>query len=59
MIEQLFNEIIKKLEFYAVVKEISGSKSKTTTKLHNEIRGMQEAFRIVSGMPFYDYLTNK
>lgn len=59
MIENLFNEIMKKLEFYAVVKKISGSKSATALRLCNEIAGMQEAFKIVTGTSFSDYLINK
>lgn len=59
MIEKLFNEIMKKLEFYSVVQKISGSKSATARRLCNEIMGMQEAFKIVTGIPFSDYLINR
>ena len=58
MIENLFNEISKRLEFYTVVKQVSGANSATAIRLCNEIMGMKKAFQIVTGMSFTDYIAN-
>lgn len=59
MIENLFNEIMHKLENYNKIAKIAGSKSTTTIRLCHEIAGMQEAFKIVSGQSYSDYLINR
>lgn len=59
MIENLFNEIMKKLEFYNAIKKVAGAKSTTAIRLCHEIMGMQEAFKIVAGQSYADYLINR
>ena len=59
MIENLFNEIMKKLEFYGQVSKVAGAKSTTAIRLCHEIAGMQEAFKIVAGQSYSDYLVNR
>lgn len=59
MIENLFNEITNKLEFYNQVSKVAGSKSTTAIRLCHEIFGMQEAFKIISGQSYSDYLINR
>jgi hypothetical protein len=59
MIDNLFNEIMHKLEDYNRIAKIAGAKSATAIRLCHEIAGMQEAFRIVTGQSYADYLINK
>lgn len=59
MIENLFNEIMKKLEFYNAIAKVTGAKSATAIRLCHEIFGMQEAFKIVAGQSYSDYLINR